>query len=306
MKKLVITLVAVLGVTFMAQAQQTVTQNKDLDKFTEINVDGKFSVRLKNSSSYSVSIKSDERIAEYIRPIVKNGVLSFSLDEKNYPPELKKALKARGAAAPVLEIDIYMPNLDKLKVEDKAVVFETDVLIADNFELEVSDHAVVNKLFLECGTADMEFSNSSTSNISVNVTNKLNIKSGNSATVNLRHKGGKGYFTAKGSSVMNLDIEAVELLFDISGSSECFVSGNTSTLIVDASGSSHLDAEVLEAKEGVFKQTGSSESNVNVVDNIKVDLTGGTTLTFKRKPSIEVDRIIKSTLIRADDSERNK
>ena len=306
MKKIMISLAAIFAAVVSVNAQQTVTQNKDLDKFTEIKVTDKFSVRLKNSSSYSVSIKSDERIAEYIRPIVKNGVLSFILDEKSYPAELKKALKAKGAAEPVLEIDVCMPLLKKLTVEDKAIVLDSDVIAADNFKLSVEDHAVVNKLFLECGTAELEFSNNSMSNVSVDVNSKIEVETANSATVNIRHKGGNGIFATKGSSVLNLDSESLELLFETSGSSECFVSGTTSTLCVEASGSSHIDAEVLDAKDGVFKQTGSCECNVNVVDHIKVDLTGGSTLTFKRKPEIEVDRIIKSTLIKADDPDRKK
>ena len=306
MKKILVVIAAVLTGIVSANAQQTVTQNKDLDRFTEIRLTDKFTAKLKNSSSYSVSITSDERIADYIRPIVKNGTLSFVLDEKSYPSELKKVLKAKGASEPTLEIIIYMPMIKKLSVEDKAVILDSESLIVDEFNLKVSDHGVINKLFVECGTANMTFSNNSRSNISADVKTKLEVKSENSANVNLRHKGGNGLYAIKGSSVLNVNSEALELQFESSGSSESFVSGTASTLCVDATGSSHIDAEVLEVKDGIIKMNGSCQCNVNVQDHIKVDLAGGSTLTFKRKPEIEVERIMKSTLIKADDPNRKK
>ena len=37
---------------------------------------------------------------------------------------------------------------------------------------------------------------------------------------------------------------------------------------------------------------------------MRVNLTGGCMLTFKRTPRIEVERIVNSTLIKADDPKR--
>ena len=75
-------------------------------------------------------------------------------------------------------------------------------------------------------------------------------------------------------------------------------------LTVNASGLSRTDAELLEVKEGQMTQTGSSKCHVNVTEKMKVNLTGGCMLTFKRAPSIEVERIVNSTLIKADDPKR--
>jgi hypothetical protein len=69
-------------------------------------------------------------------------------------------------------------------------------------------------------------------------------------------------------------------------------------------GMSRTDAELLEVKEGQITQTGSSKCHVNVTDKMKVNLTGGCMLTFKRTPVIEVERIVGSTLIKADDPKR--
>ena len=94
-----------------------------------------------------------------------------------------------------------------------------------------------------------------------------------------------------------MDIEAA-------GNSSIYLSGIASMLDVEAQNSSFLDAEALEVKEGYFIQSGSSRCHVNVEERMKVNLTGGCMLTFKRKPSIEVERIVNSTLIKADDPKR--
>ena len=106
MKRLTITLLLAFVAILTLSAQQTVVLNKDLDSFSTVSIDGKFAFRLKAAPTYSVRIMSDERIADYVRPVVKNGTLTILLDEKKYPAELKKALKAKGAAEPFLEIEI--------------------------------------------------------------------------------------------------------------------------------------------------------------------------------------------------------
>ena len=81
-----------------AFAQQTVVQNKDLDSFSSVVIGEKFSFRLKSAPNFSVRIIADDRIIDYVRPTVKNGVFTITLNEKKYPAELKKALKAKGDA----------------------------------------------------------------------------------------------------------------------------------------------------------------------------------------------------------------
>jgi len=303
--KSVLTFVLALFMTAVTMsAQQTVVQNKDLDAFTSVKMDDKFSFRLKNSPTYSVRIIADERIADYVRPVVKGGTLSMVLDEKKYPDELKKALKAKGAAEPVLEIEIYAPTIKKLELKNKAILMDAERLKVDNFELNVSGSAFVNRLHVDCGSATFDFNNSCQANVSISVDSKLTITTSNSSKVNVSQRGGNGFFTTKGSSTLNVTGEYLVVETDASGSSETFLSGKASILKVEASGTSMTDAEALEVKEGDFELSGPSKCHVNVEEYMKVNLTGGTMLTFKRKPVIEVDRIVNSTLIKADDPKR--
>ena len=91
---------------------------------------------------------------------------------------------------------------------------------------------------------------------------------------------------------------------EVAGSSESHFSGTASFLKVLASNLSKVDAELIEAQEGDIMLSGSAKCYVNVTEKLKVNLTGGSMLTFKRTPVFEIDRIVNSTLIKADDARR--
>ncbi len=304
MKRTVISLLFALFACATLSAQQTVVLNKDLDKFTSVSISDKFSFRLKNSPSYSVRIISDERIAEFIRPMVKNGTFSISIDEKKFSPELKKELKAKGAVDPFIEIEIYAPYINNLEMKGKSVLLDSERMKVDNFTLEVSGNAVLNRLYVDCVMADLSFMGSSQSNVSIEVDTKLNIQTENSSVSNVDQNGGNSICRVKGSSVLNLKVAVVDVDIETSGSSNTYISGLASMLDVKSSGFSMIDAESLEVKEGNFLQSGSSKCHANVEERMKVNLTGGCMLTFKRKPAIEVERILNSTLIKSDDPKR--
>ena len=304
MKRIFVSMIMAFVAIVSMSAQQTVVQNKDLDAFSSVVIGGKFNFRLKTAPSYSVRILVDERIADFVRPTVKNGVFSIVLDEKKYPAELKKALKAKGAAEPFLEVEIAAPYISNLEVKERAQLIDANDIKVDMFSLQTSGSAKVNGLNVNCISADLKFNGSSMSNVVVHVDTKLNINSENSSVNNVTQRGGNSVVIAKGTSTLNLNVEVVDVDIESAGGSTLYVSGLASMLDVEAAGGSVIDAEALEVKEGNFIQTGSSKCHVNVEERMKVNLTGGCMLTFKRKPSIEVDRIVNSTLIKADDPKR--
>ena len=304
MKRTFLTLILAVLATATISAQQNVVQNKELDSFSSVIVGGKFSFKLKTSPTYSVRIVSDERIADFVRPTVKNGVFTIILDEKKYPAELKKALKAKGAVEPYLEVEIYAPYIKSLDVKEKAVLLDSDGIKVDNFSLVTSGNAKVNSLYIDCVSAELDFGGGSQSNVTVDVDTKLRLSAENTSVNNVNQKGGNSELNVKGSSTTNLKVETVGVDIEAAGGSNVYISGIASLLDVDSAGSSMIDAEALEVKEGNFLQSGSSKCHVNVEDRMRVNLTGGCMLTFKRTPRIEVERIVNSTLIKADDPKR--
>jgi hypothetical protein len=105
------------------------------------------------------------------------------------------------------------------------------------------------------------------------------------------------------SAYVDLRATVTTIEVDASGGSESHLSGTASLLKVTGTGVSRVDAELLESLDGEVMLTGA-KCHVNIMENLKVNLTGGSMLTFKRKPVFEVERILNSSLLTADDEKR--
>ena len=304
MKRMIICIISCLLFGVMASAQPQKVIEKEFEKFSTVNVQDKFVVRLIRSDKYSVRINVDERIAAHVQAYEKNGVLYLVLNEKGYTKELKKELKQKGAAQPVLEAMIYMPEINSLIFSDNVTVAYSDELKSEKFTLTASDNAKVQHLRVTCSTADMNVSRSAEVSAEMYVASRLYLKTLNSSKVSIVQNGGNAFLEQDGSSLIDFKAAVQSLEVLASSGAESRISGTASMLTVDASGYSRTDAELLDATEGLITQTGSSKCHVNVSDKMKVNLTGGSMLTFKRTPTIEVERILNSSLLKADDPKR--
>lgn len=304
MKKTFTLMLALVLAGITAFAQPLLVQDKDFEKFYTLNVESDFIVKLVKSDAFAVKLTTDERIAAHVQAFVKNGTLYLILDEKGYTPELKKQLRQKGAADPVLQAEVYMPTLNSLVMNGKSQLVHCDSFYNENFTATISGNAVAAQLNVGCSTAELNVSKSAKLTASLAVESKVYLNASNSATISLTQNGGNAFLKLGGSSLVDMRAEAQSVEVEASSSAESHVSGVASMLKVTAVGLSRTDAELLETKDGDVTLSGSAKCHVNVTDNLKVNLTGGSMLTFKRKPSIEVDRIVNSTLIKADDPKR--
>lgn len=304
MKKLFIAFAMAVMTAIAANAQASLVQENDYESFSSVNISDDFIVKLNSSDKYSVKTIADERVSPYVSCYVKNGVLYVSLDRKNFTPELKKQLKAKGSAKPVLEVEVYFPTLKSLEMSDNANVQISDVIKAENFTLVLKDKAKVNKINIESETAEVTLSKSAYANVEATTSKTLYVTTENTAQAIVKHFGNAISMVASGSSMQNVESEVVNMNADLSGGSTVEVKGSAAKLQVKGSATSRLTAEALAADNASVEQTGSSKCHVNVSGNILVNLTGGAMLTFMGKPTIEVDRIVNSTLIKHDDPRR--
>lgn len=287
-----------------ASAQPLKVQEKTYEKFSKISAEDNFVLKFYHSETYSVTLKSDERIAAHVQAYVKNGTLYLILDEKGYSPELKKQLRQKGAAAPVLEAEVYMPTYSSLVITDKCVLSHSDDFATETFVLTASDHAVVSELNIACSTAEFNVSKNAQVKSTAYVNGKLYLNASNSTQVTLTQEGGNALVSVGNSAFVDLKASVNTLEVEVASSSESHFSGTASFIKVLASNLSKVDAELIEAQEGDIMLSGSAKCYVNVTEKLKVNLTGGSMLTFKRTPIFEIDRIVNSTLIKADDARR--
>ena len=304
MKKSIFAALAAILVSVCAFAQPLVVQDKDFEKFTKINVEDNFVVKFIKSDRYSVTLKTDERIAAHVQAYVKNSTLYLILDEKGYSPELKKQLRQKGASAPVLEAEVYMPMINSVVLKDKAVIAACDRFETETFTMTVSDNALVSYFDVTCSKGELNVSKNAQATGTVSVTSKMYVNASNSAQVSLTQNGGNAFVSQGNSAYVDFKATLNTLEIESSGGSESHMSGTASLLKVTGAGLSRVDAELLEAKDGDIVLSGSAKSHVNVTDHLKVNLVGGSMLTFKRTPVFEIDRVVNSTLIKADDAKR--
>lgn len=304
MKKLFFALALAVITAIAANAQASLVQENDYESFSSVNISDDFIVKLNSSDKYSVKTISDERVAPFVSCYVKNGVLYVSLDRKSFTPELKKQLKAKGAAKPVLEVEVYFPSIKSLEMSGNTNLQIADVVKADNFTLVLSDKAKVNKLNIESETAEINLSKSAYANVEATTSKTLYVNTENNSQAIVKHFGNAISLTSAGASLQNIESEVVNLNASLAGGSTIEVKGSAAKLQVKGAATSRLTAEALAADNASVEQTGSSKCHVNVTGNILVNLTGGAMLTFMGKPTIEVDRIVNSTLIKHDDPRR--
>lgn len=304
MKKSILATLAAILVSVSAFAQPLVVQDKNFEKFTKISVEDNFVLKFINSNRYSVTLKTDDRIAAHVQAYVKNSTLYLILDEKGYSPELKKELRKKGAAAPVLEALVYMPTVNSVVLKDKAVLATCDRFDTETFTMTVSDNALVSYFDVSCSTGELNVSKNAQVSGTVSVASKMYVNASNSAQVSLTQNGGNALVSQANSVYIDFKGTLNTIQVESAGGSESHLSGTSSLLKVTAAGLSRVDAELLESKDGDVILSGSAKCHVNVTDHLKVNLVGGSMLTFTRNPAFEIDRVVNSTLIKADDVKR--
>jgi hypothetical protein len=304
MKKLILAVMTALLFGASAFAQPLLVQEKNYEKFDKISVEDNFVLRFIKAGTYAVTLKTDERIAAHVQAYVKNSTLYLVLDEKGFSSDLKKELRKKGAAAPVLEADIYMPSVNAVVMKGKSVLASCDRFETETFTMTVTDNALVSYVDIACSTGEINVSKNAQVTGTAAVTSKMYLNISNSAQASFTQNGGNAFVSQSNSAYIDYKANLNMIEIEATGGSESHISGTSSHLKVTGAGLSRVDAELLESKDGDVFLNGSTKCHVNVTDHLKVNLTGGSMLTFKRNPSFEIDRIVNSTLIKADDVKR--
>lgn len=288
-----------------ATAQRNVIHEVEYESFTSVKVSDDFIVKLMSSDRYVVRTDVDGRLDDYVRTYVQNGTLYITLDRRSFPSELKKALRTKGAPSPRLEVVISFPSIKSLEMTGNSILHRSDVIYSDEFTLTLEEKARVDKIYVDCKTAEINLINTAYADVETNAAERLYVISSNTSKAVVKQSGKGIKIDAAGSSVVNAIVEVEEIDVMTAGTSVAtFVSGTAEEMKVSAVGASKIDAEAVSMQTADMTQAGTAKCYVNVTDTLKVNLTGNSMLTFKNKPYIDVERIVGSTLIKSDDPRR--
>lgn len=305
MKKVFMSMIFALALLFIANAQKPVVHILEYESFTNVKVSDNFIVKLVSSDKYMVRTTVDGRLENYVKAYVLNGTLYITLERKSFPSDLKKALRVKGAPAPVMEVEISFPSIEALELEGNAILHRSDVLYSDTFKLMVNDKARVDKIYLDCNTAEVILAKNAYADVESRAAELLYVITSNASKAVVKQAGKEIKIDAAGTSNVTAIAEVDHInILSSSMASVALSPGIADSMTVSAIGSSKIDAEALSVSKASMVQSGTSKCYVNVKDTLKVNLSGNTLLTFKEKPYIDVDRIVGSTLIKADDPKR--
>lgn len=93
------------------------------------------------------------------------------------------------------------------------------------------------------------------------------------------------------SNISVVNVKNERLSIDSSGASKITVQGDTSNFVVDVSGASRIDAASLNASTAKVGASGASNVAVNVTDELSVDASGASKITYSGTPK----NIVKKT-----------
>lgn len=301
MKSVFAILVGGLALCSVASAQ-TRSVSHSLSPFNQVNVSGtvgssSFVVDVKQSASYAIDLVIDELIAEYVQAIVKKDVLYLAIDEKAIPSEVKKLYKARNAAPCVLRATIYTPDMNTLEAADKSIIAVYDEFKTDTFTLTMKEKSALKELKINSKSITVNLSDGANAvmtvaadDMSVNASNKsiLNV---NVDCVNLSLK-------QSGNSESTIEGNYVDVKVDNGGFSKAKIVGKGNSMSTSLSGTASVDAINLKVASCDAVLSNHSSLYEAASENLKLDLSGSSTLVFDGNPVIEIVKINSSTVNR--------
>ncbi len=305
-------------------------QEKDceVEEFTALSVGDNFQVTLREGAC-AVNLTADEALLPYILVSVRDSVLCIEYDEKSVPRDVKKVYRGKNAPVPVLSVSVSSPFLNSITAMDNAVISGSgsgsSTVFSDDLEMNLSEKATLKDLKLDTDRAILRMDKHSVADITLKSESQMEVSLKGNSQLKLQYKSRNLLLHQEGNSTAILDGESSTATFAVSGfaKNRCTDKGNV--LVLEAGGSADISlageigdltltcernakVDALEMKTGRVKATlnGWTSASVNAQEFLSVHMTGGSTLSFAGVPAIQVDKIMKSSLIHIEENEQEK
>ncbi|SFE16347.1 head GIN domain-containing protein [Thermophagus xiamenensis] len=204
-------------------AKSVVSEVRNIDNFNSLELTGNYVVTLENSDSYRIEISADEGIKKMVITEVINNVL-----------KVNTLIAGTGKRYPSVELRIYVPDLQRIKVVSSAKFKSVQPFIFEDLYIESSGALKMN----------MELKGKRLEGIFAGATN-LNLKGSVDQVV--LDIPGAGKIAAFGLSTKNLSLKlsgasfaevfvSEKLSVDISGACTVSYKGNPSEVFSNISG----------------------------------------------------------------------
>ena len=288
MKKFIIVIAAVIMAlpSFAAdvvKSDRPVTKDYNLKGFYGIDAGSIVEVQLTKSETWKVSVTLPEALEDYLDVKMNNGKLSINL--RQAPLKIRK-----NYGTWVVTATVSMPELRSLNLSG-AIKFSCD----DSFDLGN-------------GTFKMDLSGASKAKGLDIIAKELVMDMGGAASADLAGDFHVARIEMGGAAKCHFNINADELDQEISGAAKAYHSGEFGSIELEASGAGVFSftgsAEKIEIEgSGASKietskgkaiaveatLSGATYCEVNALENLKVDASGGSSLRYVDNDGLNLD-----------------
>lgn len=290
-----ITALVFLSVAIGASAQEAMTSEYSYSPFNRIVVNDGYDFSLVNSDGYSVRLSAEADIFTYAHAFVKDSTLFLELDREAFPPEVKKRLSGKDSPVLFVRAEIGVPDIDVVEIHDNAVLDNKEPFACGNLSLVLDGAAMIAGLEISARSVSLDLTRNSSASVSVKADT---LKVGSSAMASVTIAGSTRYssFKALGNSSMTLNCVSGECRIASESASAVTVSGKAGICAVTGRAGSIVNASDLVSGKAEVSLSTASHCMMGTTDSLTVDLTGGSHLIVDGNPSIQIKRILSSSV----------
>jgi len=314
-----------LPLSAQTESFRLVDKTYPVGDFTALEISDDFDVTLTRGAS-SVKLTVDEPLLQYVDVYVRSKTLFVVYNEKSVPKEIKKQYKGSKAPKPVFRVSVSLDRLTGISLSDKAVLLCGDEFNAsDKLEVTLSDKAQLKGLSAEATTIKVNLRKNAQASMnlrSLDALGRIEVSIDDNAKLKMTAHAYSTTVTADDNAEVTLSGENTLLTLNstgksrlevtdrtesttctLSGNSDIALTGSTDELSLKADGRAELDAPTYAVKRLKAVMTGG-KATVSVSDELEMDLSGGSSLTFSGTPAMKIIKIEKSTLLPRSTSDR--
>ena len=258
---LVLSLLALIPISMMAQSSKVVKEKRNLSGFSAISISSGWDAVLTQGKNFSVTIEANQESMDNLRIELKNETLNVS-SERGF--RFSDIFRSRSNN--IRKVHITLPELQKITASGGSDILPQTQFRTENMKVEMSGGSDLKGLSLHCQSLDCNMSGGSDASIHLVKGENVKINSSGGSDVSL-----------SGLSATLLDLQT-------SGGSDVKLEGTTTNLQVNASGGSDVIAFQLKAINCTVTLSGGSDANVYVTDALNVSITGASDVRCKGNP----------------------
>ena len=273
---LILSLLAVVPISLMAQSSKVIKEKRNLSGFSAISIGGGWEAVLTQGDSFLVTIEASEESIENLRIEVRNETLHVYNDDRKF--RFSDIFRLRRNA--IRKVHITLPELQRITASGGSDIFPQTPFSTENMKITLSGGSDLKNFSLDCQSLDCKMSGGS--DASVHLVNGEDVK-----------------ITASGGSDVSMSgLSAALLNIKASGGSDMNLEGAATNLQVSASGGSDLSAFKLRVENCTATLSGGSDADLYVTDTLNASISGSGDIRCKGNPPNVEKRISRGSSLR--------